>query len=533
MRRVISGLSPDPKSSKILNLKKQMPKNLGMNILSFVTNVLIGLWLIPYLVKHIGVAAYGLVPLAMFFSEYVGIIIQSLNSAISRFLLIALQKKDYFQANEIFNTSLVIMFIFSLLQIIFMVIVVFDISFFINVPEELKSDAIWLFSFTFAGFSLSLFRAVFTTPLYSYNRTDLIQMSAVMQTLLRVIIIVLLFTVDEPLLKYVGIANFSASLFSFLFILYLSKKMVPELKFNVLMFNIKRVKDLTSMGGWVLVNQVGSLLFLKIDLYIVNAYLGAYQAGEYAMVMQWNNLIRAMIGVFAGIISPVLMIYYARNEIVKLVDLSKISVKLLGLLLAVPLGLICALAGDILSLWVGEEFRYLEGLMILSLAPLVINLAVLPLFTINTAYNRVKLPGIITIVLGVISFGFAILLVTQTNLGIYGVLLAGVIILTLKNVIFIPIYSAYILNASKLIFIKSLVGGTIAFLFVFTVAKIGGTVFVVNSFIKLVILFCITILITFPIITFFLLSKNDKEMISIIMPAKIRHIVNILLRLKT
>ncbi len=513
-----------------LNLKKQMPKNLGMNLLSFIINVLIGLWIIPYLVEHIGVAAYGLVPLAMFFSEYVSIIIQSLNSAISRFLLIALQKKDYFQANEIFNTSLVIMFIFSLLQIIFMVIVVFDISFFINVPEELKSDAIWLFSFTFAGFSLSLFRAVIATPLYSYNRTDLIQMSAVLQTLLRVIIIVLLFTVDEPLLKYVGIANFSASLFSFLFILYLSRKMVPELKFKVRMFNIKRVKDLTTMGGWVLVHQVGGLLFLKVDLYIINVYLGAYQTGEYAIVMQWNNLIRTMIGVFAGIISPVLMIYYARDEIVKLIDLSKISVKLLGLLLAIPLGLICASAGDILALWVGEEFRHLGGLMILSLAPLVVNLAVLPLFTINTAYNRVKLPGIVTIVFGVFNFAFAILLVTQTDLGLYGVLLSGVILLSLKNIIFTPIYASYILGIDNLAFIKPLISGTLAFMSIYMVTFAISSFIKVDSFLTLLLMFGLISMAFIPVIVYVFLSDKDRKMILILVPEKVKYSLNKLLK---
>lgn len=509
-----------------LNLKKQMPKNLGMNILSFITNVVIGLWLVPYLVEHIGIAAYGLIPLAMFFSEYISIIILSLNSSISRFLLIALQKKDYFQANEIFNTSLVIMFVFALLQIIFMVIVIFDISFFINVPEDLENDALWLFSFTFAGFSLSLFRAVFTTPLYAYNRTDLIQMSAIIQTFLRVIIIVTLFTVDEPLLKYVGIANFTASIFSFLFILYLSRKMVPELKFNVLRFNMKRAKDLTTMGGWVLVHQVGGLLFLKVDLYIINVYLGAYQTGEYAVVMQWNNLIRSMIGVFAGIISPVLMIYYARNEIVKLVDLSKISVKLLGLLLAIPLGLICALAGDILSLWVGEEFRHLEGLMLLSLAPLVINLAVLPLFTINTAYNRVKVPGIVTIVLGVINFGFAILLVTQTDLGIYGVLLAGVILLTFKNVIFTPIYASYILKIDSFVFIKPLISGTLAFVLVYFITLTVAALWNIDSFFKLMVILSLIGLLILPIIILVFLSKNDRKMISILIPEKIKLSLN-------
>lgn len=45
-------------------LMKQVPLNLVSNILLFIFNILIWLWLIPYLIKNLGVAGYGLIPLA-------------------------------------------------------------------------------------------------------------------------------------------------------------------------------------------------------------------------------------------------------------------------------------------------------------------------------------------------------------------------------------------------------------------------------------------------------------------------------------
>ena len=72
----------------------QVPKNLFVNILSFVSSILIGLWLTPYMIGHLGLAAYGLIPLAMFFSQYIGVILNAINMSINRFLLITLQKKE-------------------------------------------------------------------------------------------------------------------------------------------------------------------------------------------------------------------------------------------------------------------------------------------------------------------------------------------------------------------------------------------------------------------------------------------------------
>ncbi len=88
-----------------LNLSKQLPLNFIINIFSFALTLLIGLWLTPYLLKSLGIIAYGLIPLAMFFSQYISVILNAINISINRFLIISLQKNQDEEANQIFNTS--------------------------------------------------------------------------------------------------------------------------------------------------------------------------------------------------------------------------------------------------------------------------------------------------------------------------------------------------------------------------------------------------------------------------------------------
>jgi O-antigen/teichoic acid export membrane protein len=90
---------------KEIPLMQQVPLNLLSNILLFIFNVLIWLWLIPYLIKHLGVAGYGLIPLATQVTNYVGLITVAINSAVSRYLTLNLQRKDYIKANKVFNTA--------------------------------------------------------------------------------------------------------------------------------------------------------------------------------------------------------------------------------------------------------------------------------------------------------------------------------------------------------------------------------------------------------------------------------------------
>jgi O-antigen/teichoic acid export membrane protein len=147
-----------------------------------------------------------------------------------------------------------------------------------------------------------------------------------------------------------------------------------------------------------------------------------------------------------------------------------IAVKLMSLALALPLALLCVFSSDILGLWLGDSFRSLGGLMTLQLCTLVVNLGVLPLFSINMATNQVKLPAILTLVMGGLNFVLAIWFVKQFELGYYGVVIAGLIVLTLKNALFTPWYAAHLLNLRHFTFFRPLLNGFLAFCLLYAVA---------------------------------------------------------------
>jgi len=62
------------------------------------------------------------------------------------------------------------------------------------------------------------------------------------------------------------------------------------------------------------------------------------------------------------------------------------------------------------------------------------------------ATNHVRLPGILTCVMGLGSLGLALLLAGPVGWGMYGVAVAGAVMLTAKNLVFTPLYTARILG---------------------------------------------------------------------------------------
>jgi membrane protein EpsK len=246
------------------------------------------------------------------------------------------------------------------------------------------------------------------------------------------------------------------------------------------------MRDLTGMGWWVIVNQVGSLLFLSIDLIVVNLIFGATMGGEYAIALQWVVLLRAIAGTLSGLLTPIVLTYYAKEQTETLIRVSRSAVKLMGLSMALPIGLVCGFAPALLTVWVGSEFSSLALLMIVLIGHLAINLAVLPLFSINVAYNRVKIPGVLTLFMGIGNFLLAIILSLYTGLGYYGVAVAAAIVLTLKNALFTPWYATKVMGVSAHTFSRAMLPGVVATIVVGICGAVISLIFSMASFVSLV-----------------------------------------------
>ena len=214
------------------------------------------------------------------------------------------------------------------------------------------------------------------------------------------------------------------------------------------------------------IDQIGYLFLFQIDLIAVNLLFGATLAGEYAIALQWRILLEAIAGTLASVLVPTILAYYAFKKTERLIIISQSSVKLMGLAMALPVGLICGSAPQLLTLWVGAEYVNLAPLMMLLTAHFALNMSVKPLFSVNVAYNRVKIPGLMTILFGTANLILAIAIPTATGWGYYGVALAGVIILTLRHILFVPWYAARVINVRIATFLKSILPGALAALFI-------------------------------------------------------------------
>ena len=458
-------------SAKIDISARRLRGNLFANAGQFLVSVGIGIWMTPYLISHLGVATYGLVPLTTNITSYLAIITVALSSSVGRFLAVDIARGDDEGAKRTFNTSLFASFVLVLLLLPVVGLIAWFAPEVLDIPAGEERNARWLILAAGIAFLANAVSSNFAASTFARNRFDLQRMVDVAGTVTQAACIVALFTLYGATLWHVGIAIMGMALVRQVGYMSLWRRLTPGLHIKRRAFDGSKLRDLLGMGGWVTVNRTGSILFLKAELLVINLVLGAASAGLYAPLLQWSMLMRSLGDIVSGILTPTFIAHHVADDKTRLVTVSQHAVKTLGLAMALPIGLIAGLGEPLLQLWLGDEFAALWPLLALLTLHLCINVAISPIFGIQHALNKVVWPGIVTVIMGITNVGLAVLLAGPVGWGMYGVAAAGAIMLTAKNVLFTPLYCAHIVGCRRTAFLRVLLPAVAATVLVAAAAR--------------------------------------------------------------
>src|SRR5438874_1485207 len=192
---VVASPAASPPAATLAAKRGRHVVNLCANLGQLGLSLVVGVWYVPFLVHHLGPAAYGLIPLASSLTAYMALITLGLNSAVGRYLTIALEQEDHHKANLIFNTSFwgsLALTAFLILPAAFGIIY---LDWLINVPAGYGAEARWLFVGATAAFLLNEIKTPFDVSSFCRNRFDLRNLVAISELLTRVGLVVLLFYV--------------------------------------------------------------------------------------------------------------------------------------------------------------------------------------------------------------------------------------------------------------------------------------------------------------------------------------------------
>ncbi|AMQ07886.1 oligosaccharide flippase family protein [Sporosarcina psychrophila] len=423
--------------------KKQLSINLIANIMSFSISVGISFILTPFLIEHIGKEAFGFFPLANNFVLYINLLVIALNSMAARFIMLEVMKKDIVRSNIYFNSVFYSNIIMVIILIIPLSLIIIFIDNLLNVPVDLRSDIKILFTLIFMTFLISVLGSVFNVATLATNRIDLRSYQEIIQSGLKAILFIVLFSILSPSIIYVGVVGLSVGIIGIAISLYFTKKLLPEIKLSIAYFDIKAVKELLSSGIWGSFNQLSSILLTGLDLLLANIFFGAAKAGEFSIAQTVPLFVITLIGMLVGVFFPTIAAHYAKNDIYGMIKEIDFSGKVLGILISVPIAGFIVFGEEFYQLWVpSEDSSYLHLLSVIIFLPFLVSGSINVLFNVNTIINKVKIPSIVLFCTGVLNVVLVLILLNYTELGLLAIPISSVILSFIRNLAFTPVYSA-------------------------------------------------------------------------------------------
>lgn len=494
-----------------MNRQKQLAVNLSASAVAFIVNVGISFFLTPYIINSLGVEAYGFVQLGTNFINYATLITIALNSMAGRFITIEIHKNNMLAANKYFTSVILANSIVVGILIIPTVLCVLFIDKIVSVPTEILMDVRILFSFLFANFLIGIVISSFSVSTFATNKLYLSSLRGIESNIIRATILIVLFVFFNPAVFYIGFAAFVVLCYISLFNLYYMNKYLPEIKIKKEYFDIKAVYELISSGIWNSVIHLGNILLQGLNLFMSNVFISATAMGMLAVANTVPLVLSALIGTISSVFMPDFTKLYAQNRMKELLLSIKKSIKILGLITNIPIAILIVFGEEFFKLWVpNQDPKVLQILSILTVSVFIINGSVNSLYNVFTVTNKVKLNAIVLVFTGLVNIPIVLLLLNNTNLGIYAVVGVSSLIGIVRNLMFTVPLGAIYLGLKWNTFYPEIIKSVLGFMMVLIIGFSFNYIFIIDSWPLLILFAILTSVLGFMINALVILNKSDR-----------------------
>ena len=449
------------RSLPLVEGKAAFALNLVSLISVIVAQMVISLVLTPVVLSKMGAEAYGFVGLVNNFVSYVAVVTTALNSLAGRFITIAHHSGRNEEAETYYSSVFYANCAMAVVVLAGSVLLAVNIESVVVVSPDLVSDLQLLVLLAFSNCALGLIVVVFGVAAFIKNQLYLNSVAQLISSVIRAVMLCLLFFVVAPHMWYYGAsAVFASSVFLVIQVLT-SRSIASEYSVKASKFSLRHVAAILKSGVWVSVESINKLLLTGLDLWISNLFVGAYQMGVFSVAKTIPNALLSVSNNIASLFYPKCAELYAKKKDSELIAQFGFAMKFTAAVMIVPLAGLVAFGLDFYKLWLpgrdAAELSLIQALSVLTVISLMSSSLVEPLYYANTLANKIK--GSVLITLGfsllVVAIELSLLVFTDLN-GLYVIAAVSSIVMTTRHCLVQPIYAASVLGLRRNCFFGTL-----------------------------------------------------------------------------
>ena len=496
--------------------EKKGRERLFINIVASIVATIVGLGLAflltPYLVKAIGKETYAFYPIANNLVTYFTIIVTAFNALASRFITIEIARKNQDKAQEYCSSVLLTNIILALLFLMPMSIIVFYAESLFNISSSDVINIKWLFGLVFAGMLINIIGSIYGVATFVKERIDLRSYQQLAVSLIRGILYIMLFTFFKPNIIFIGVVTLFESIFNFVVNFWWTKKLIPDIKIKFSYANLRAVKELLFSGIWSSISSLGSNLLSGLTLVFSNIIFGAVASGTLSIAQTLPSLCTTILTMMINVFYPRLTNQYAVSGKKGLTSETYVSERIMSVIISVPIVLLIGMGYEFFLLWMpGENAKELQIASIIYLFPYVIQANMWTLTQVFPVMNKVKLPALVMVVLGITNVCLCYAIPKIATVSFFVIPLISTVLNLLYCLVFVPICVSKYLESSPWNYYKHIIRSTIA-----TAATLLTTWMIkkcisCSTWIGFVLCGCVCALIGYAIFTLLILEKKDRN----------------------
>lgn len=440
--------------------KRRFLINLVSNALNALSGIAITFFLTPYIVKTLGVEAYGFFPLTANLLNFAGIFTMALNSMSGRYITISLEQGNIKEVNVYFNSILWGNLALSMLFLLLGGVMIAVIQWWLDIPMQLFEDVRLLFVLILGSLCINVSSTIFSVSAFALSRFDKQALINILGNLIRLGIILVLFWAFVPRIYFLGIAAFMAAIYYAIQNYRLTKRLIPEIVIGRHFFSWTALGLLLSSGIWNSLTALSNVVNTQLDLFIANRFFGASDMGMLSLTKLAPSLLQVLFGVIVPIFLPDLIKLYAKNDMGILKKELDFSFKSIFIFALLPISVFFVYGQEFFKLWVpAQDSRTLHLLSVITLTPFLIHATIETVHNVFIVTDKIKVAAIWGMLIAIGNFVLTLTLCEFTVLGLYAIPLSALITGVFSHLTFTPLYAAKCLNESSFYFYKTILKG--------------------------------------------------------------------------
>lgn len=496
---------------------KQLAINMLAQVVVFLVQMGINFLLTPFIVKSLGVEAYGFVGLSNNIIGYLQLATVALNSMAGRFITIEYHKGNLEQANKYFSSVFYSNVVISAVLAIISIILLVFLEYVIHIPVNLVADVKWLFALLCLNSLLTLVFNVYIVSPFIKNRLDVTSVRNLVSNLIKAAVILVLFGFFSSHLWYIGCSTLICGIYLIIANVKIKDKLTPELGVNLRYFDFVKVKTLLASGVWNLIGKLGDLLQRGLGLLFANWFINAAAMGILSITTQIPFIILSVLGLFTSSFAPSLTKDFAKGNLNEMLNEVYKSIRILSISILVPIAILYIYGDVFYKLWMPtQNSLLLQKLTICGTFALLVTSPLDGFWNVFTVTNKIKGSSIFMIINSLVVFLTVLLglLLTEditTKMFIIAAVrsLYGVI----RGIVFLPIYGAYCMNLKRTFFYKPIIKSLFGVLVTLGICWMLRLLYVPDNWLGFFISSLFVAIVSCCIGSILILTKNDKKFI--------------------